>query len=175
MEGWVGLHSKFKRVLIYNPTDTDNNSVSRMTDQDVVLTTPEGVQRSFPKGKGKSITSDLDSQAAEDELSSPEVLEAWVEDNKDEAGLLHQVHWYRVRLFFHIWERSCWQEMLKIILDEAVSHLSPFPHAKAQLCFNGISMLSRIMPPRPQKLCMHLKAITDGLSPEYAPPCSAVL
>jgi hypothetical protein len=93
------VHGKFKDVLIYNNSDTDNNTPRRIYHNDVVLTTYAMIRKSFPVPDDETMQR-LNKKAAEEEKSLAEVVQDWVVKNKKDAGCLHQIHWYRVSMLF---------------------------------------------------------------------------
>jgi hypothetical protein len=92
-------HGKFKKVLIYNNSDTDNNTPRRIVYNEVVLTTYNVIRRSFPNLDNETMER-LRNQAGEEERSLAEVIEDWVTEKKKHAGCLHKIHWYRVSIVF---------------------------------------------------------------------------
>ncbi|PMD54536.1 uncharacterized protein K444DRAFT_617884 [Hyaloscypha bicolor E] len=105
-------HGKFKKVLIYNNSDTDNNMPRRIVYNEVVLTTYNVIRMNFPNLDNETMER-LCNRAAEEERSLTEVIQDWVTEKKKDAGCLHNIHWYR------------------IILDEA--HFIKNPSAKTTL------------------------------------------
>jgi hypothetical protein len=93
------MHGKFKKVLIYNNSDTDNNTPRRIVYNEVVLTTYNVIRKNFPNLDNETMQR-LRNQAAEDERSLAEVIQDWVTEKKKDAGCLHKIHWYRVSILF---------------------------------------------------------------------------
>lgn len=89
-------HGKIEDILIYNPADKENNSVRRISNNEVVLTTYNAVQKSFLEPDPETMAELREAARCED-LSMAEVLERWI-NNKKKAGYLHKIHWYRVSL-----------------------------------------------------------------------------
>ena len=91
-------HAKVGKILIYNPTDEDNNTVRRISDNDVVLTTYNAIQKSFPHPDQEAMA-DLKEKARSEEISMAEVLQDWLAAKKKSSAYLHKIHWYRVSFF----------------------------------------------------------------------------
>jgi hypothetical protein len=90
-------HGKFKKVLIYNNSDTDNNTPRRIVYNEVVLTTYNVIRMNFPNLDNETMER-LYNRAAEEERSLTEVIQDWVTEKKKDAGCLHNIHWYRVSI-----------------------------------------------------------------------------
>jgi len=92
-------HGKFKKVLIYNNSDTDNNDPRRIVYNEVVLTTYNVIRMNFPNLDNETMER-LCNKAADEERSLAEVVQDWVTEKKKHAGCLHNIHWYRVSILF---------------------------------------------------------------------------
>jgi hypothetical protein len=90
-------NGKFKKVLIYNNSDTDNNMPRRIVYNEVVLTTYNVIRMNFPSLDNETMER-LCNRAAEEERSLTEVIQDWVTEKKKDAGCLHNIHWYRVSI-----------------------------------------------------------------------------
>jgi hypothetical protein len=53
------------------------------------------IRKSFPN-LDNEIMEQLNKKAADEEKSLAEVIQDWVTENKELAGCLHNIHWYRV-------------------------------------------------------------------------------
>jgi hypothetical protein len=71
----------------------EDNTVTRLKSNDIVLTTYWELCQSLPQPP-KNL---LEEWRQDKDVNEFESLQQWVRDHKDEMGLLHQVNWYRVR------------------------------------------------------------------------------
>lgn len=95
----------FKRILVYEAKKGDDKT--RVTDCNIVITTFAEVSKScpFPDEQTKRNLKMADRDRAHElgggspipaEVDDSRALEDWIEENIDDAGLLHKIEWYRV-------------------------------------------------------------------------------
>jgi hypothetical protein len=69
----------------------EDNSIQRITDCDVVLTTFSELMRSIPWPDKKTLA-----RWKNQKLNRLAATKIYIEEHMDEAGFLHRVDWYRV-------------------------------------------------------------------------------
>jgi hypothetical protein len=120
-----------ENVMQFKSADEDN-TVTRLKTNDIVLTTYWELCQSLPQPPKKLV----EEWNSDKRVNVFQALQEWVRDHMNEMGLLHQVTWYRVSYLISTWLETIinWHNV-QVVLDECVSH--PLP-------FNYVSMLTLV-------------------------------
>ena len=86
----IKKHTPYEDVMIFNSSQEDINA-SRMTKEAIVLTTYHEMMKSIPYPDKTTID-----EFKRKKLDVDKAIEDWIKEHMHEAGLLHQVNWYRV-------------------------------------------------------------------------------
>jgi len=95
-QGWreINKHAPDlgQRSMVYESNRIDN-SVPRLSQNEVVVTTYSELVKSLPQPDPQTVQSWRDSK-----LDVVAATEKWTKEHIKEAGLLHQIDWYRVSI-----------------------------------------------------------------------------